>query len=514
MTQLIRLLRSLLCGILGIGARADIGDHEECLAAYERTKATLVFDLSGATTRYTPSSHRSAGYIDFLKSMIRQVPKEFSDGLEGIGAERDEEEDTTVSSIMYYANNQAIHCLNNAGRYWEVEVATANYSQWLMSTDIEAEFPTLNKEQFVNTQEMLIHLFERHGTVPNTVRSGLCAPKICSKDAIVAELIPRFVAILTSKITEKLEPPPPDGMSQAVELAPWSAFDVDFIITGMDTCGTTSLHRNLERHPKIELCNNLGSSDSFFDDLKRHILPPREQVNMWKADCERKLIHKGLTGPISKDRRSFRLGLRQSMLFQLSHARMAMSLMPNLKVILVSCDPLGRVEKLFFRYLYCGSAGTDEQGWRPEGAECINSISQLQHLPQVLSHFSSSAALQKMSNIFIHRLIYLHQSRLEESPTETYNSIAKDLSAGPFPDGFAFYRYNSRRGNRTDLCHNRSVVFRLQRMLQEEYRAMELVHMARGLPPPIRLRSRQTRCSRQAELVPDRSCDWYGRCNY
>lgn len=58
-------------------------------------------------------------------------------------------------------------------------------------------------------------------------------------------------------------PVPAEPQLAVAELSHWSHFRLDFVIAGLDNCGTTSLGRWLQQLDDIEF-SRLGEEDDFF----------------------------------------------------------------------------------------------------------------------------------------------------------------------------------------------------------------------------------------------------------
>eukprot|EP00929_Paragymnodinium_shiwhaense_P081161 TRINITY_DN42404_c0_g1_i2.p1 TRINITY_DN42404_c0_g1~~TRINITY_DN42404_c0_g1_i2.p1 ORF type:complete len:138 (-),score=8.45 TRINITY_DN42404_c0_g1_i2:11-424(-) len=112
--------------------------------------------------------------------------------------------------------------------------------------------------------------------------------------------------------------------------------------------------------------------------------------------------------------------------------------------------------------------------------------------------------------------VHLYQEMMEREPLVIYNTIANVIGVSLFAPDAEFPRWNSRRGNRTDLCYNRTTVFRLLRALDDDYKQLEALHMSgsSGYAPVLR-RIRKTRCARPEQLVERDLCNHPTRkCSY
>eukprot|EP00931_Biecheleriopsis_adriatica_P053868 TRINITY_DN31632_c0_g1_i2.p1 TRINITY_DN31632_c0_g1~~TRINITY_DN31632_c0_g1_i2.p1 ORF type:complete len:224 (+),score=36.70 TRINITY_DN31632_c0_g1_i2:75-674(+) len=124
------------------------------------------------------------------------------------------------------------------------------------------------------------------------------------------------------------------------ELYAWSDLDIDFVIAGVQTCGTASLWQNLERHPQIAFTHNLSEDTDYFftNQVARHLLPSKsivQKFNTWGLDRQKPAI----------------VGLRHVKIMQYPIARFVVSQIPKLTPLVMLCDPIGRAEKLYL--IYC-----------------------------------------------------------------------------------------------------------------------------------------------------------------
>lgn len=71
----------------------------------------------------------------------------------------------------------------------------------------------------------------------------LCAPAICNKmdmETTVAQAFVKFLGVKTA----------PRNIT-ASEILPWSDLPLDFVVIGLDGCGSTTLHQHLKRHNQV-----------------------------------------------------------------------------------------------------------------------------------------------------------------------------------------------------------------------------------------------------------------------
>eukprot|EP00928_Gymnodinium_smaydae_P075934 TRINITY_DN58958_c0_g1_i1.p1 TRINITY_DN58958_c0_g1~~TRINITY_DN58958_c0_g1_i1.p1 ORF type:complete len:282 (+),score=46.93 TRINITY_DN58958_c0_g1_i1:91-846(+) len=202
------------------------------------------------------------------------------------------------------------------------------------------------------------------------------------------------------------------------------------------------------------------------------------------------------------------LGLHKPNMFSNAFAVHQLVRIPGLKVVTIVCDPLGRFEKLFY-FRFCHAAhlaagrGPGEASAPPP---CSKSIAEalggdgvdpaarklLQTEGFVWPH------LEKVARIFSQRLLVVYQGHL---CPELYRVLATTLGAsGTFPAQTRFARHNSIRGDRTNLCRNRSLVRALQLHLARDYRTIRRFVEASGAPAASALRRWRTRCDDPAEL--------------
>lgn len=326
------------------------------------------------------------------------------------------------------------------------------------------------------------------GHIP-PISSPICIPASCEQEALETEVLPRYIRQLLR--IPALLPAFKSGQSTFNEVRHWSDLSLDFVIAGVDCCGTTSLRRNLPQHPEIGM-TEWGLEWFFGGIIQRRTLPLKSHVDGFN----------GKWGPTRPRPRI--LGLYTAGLFHIIKDLLSVSLIPGIRLVVTLCDPLGRLEKHFWVDHYCGSA--------PDSGPCHSSIAKALRMPDFMKKQLVGADLLKLQSRFGKQLLFVHQESLRFAPVETYKRIATFLGASlPFPAGMSFGRYNSQRGHRTDLCRNASLVRAFHRYLSRYYAALERVLEVAGEPVPYALRLRLTRCDRAEELVdvrcdPERSC--------
>mmetsp|Transcript_175956 Transcript_175956/g.558981 ORF Transcript_175956/g.558981 Transcript_175956/m.558981 type:complete len:236 (+) Transcript_175956:566-1273(+) len=201
-------------------------------------------------------------------------------------------------------------------------------------------------------------------------------------------------------------------------------------------------------------------------------------------------------------------GLTNPTMFSSPVPRSTLAVIKDLRVVLITCDLLSRLEKNFWEYHYCHA---DVRV--PAGGSCRPSIAAVLEEPDAfLAPKLVRPHLAEMADLFGSRLLVLHQQQLRADPRRTFDTVAAFLGASPFPSSTTFRRYNSRRGQRTDLCRNASLARRLQRRLASDYEFMERLLQAAGYRDPQRV-SRKTRCERPDEVRDDAvSCGQHEPC--
>lgn len=460
---------------LGLRAHGAPPAGVACAAEYE-TRLREFLALSSAATTFTPREHMPDWYWEAaleLRNWHRQTDRAFL-SVESVG-----HNDSWLEHLFGVAQTELLGCWVAGGRYWEAELQLEDYS---------ASLPP-NASHLPGCWRAHLHARVGIDGLPPLLRSALCAPARCERTEVTALLLPRFFGLLLGS-REALPFVLPE-QTVALELSDWSALSLDFVIAGIDGCGSTSLHRNLAQHPEIGFTSD--DVDAFFGQIIQHrLLPLRSQVEAFNGRRA------------GSRRRPAVLGLCNPTLFSNAIARQALALIPDVRLVIVLCDPLGRNEKRFMVHHMCHEdmdaavRSGDASPVRAWGAACRRSIAALLDEPALLSKGLVGSHLAEVADIFGARLMLLHQESLREKPRETYSAIAAFVGTSvPFASKASFHRYNSRRGHRTDLCRNASLARVLQQRLRADYEMLERL-MGDGAPPS--LRSRQTRCNRPEEL--------------
>lgn len=367
------------------------------------------------------------------------------------------------------------------GRYWDVMVESTRYMESFM---IAGTWCHKCKEEFEF----------RWKSTPHQIFGGVCAPASCDEQQVVDRIIPRFIAhILMFDVTL---PPPLPGDASAKELSHWSQLQLDFAIAGVNNCGTTSLLYNLGTHPGIAFSGSalkLAEDDFFF----RHnrLLPYRDEVETFNFQW---LSH-------GSDRDKVK-GMKHPGLFHNERVRLAMSRIPRLKVYVILCDPVSRLEKIFLNYHSCAKSGSTGGRGLPlqtsGTARCFENAAAVAEEPLIRMRWEVGSKLLRLKELLGPGLRVMHQESLRKNGPHTYRSLAGQLGAGEFPNDVSFGRYNAQLGHRTNLCHNATLIIELQRLLSSEYDVFEELLLQEGSLPQ-ELLHRLTRCDRAEDLRYD-----------
>ena len=247
-------------------------------------------------------------------------------------------------------------------------------------------------------------------------------------------------------------PVPVEPQVSTAELSHWSHFQLDFIIAGLDNCGTTSLGRWLQQLDSIEFSNDGEEDDVFFHHDR--LLPFRSEVQKFNSQWKKHMTLKGLRHP------SLWAHLR---------VRMALARIPQLKVLLVVCDPLSRIDKAFWWYHICNPPLPHPEVVgalvRPKG--CFESISSVLE-PTFLRGFAIQRRIEHLKQLYPQRLLVIHQAFMRESCWDTFLQTAGWLGLSVVPVDIRLERHNHRPGHRTDLCRNTTLVSLLKVLLSSE----------------------------------------------
>merc|ERR1712216_13702 len=110
--------------------------------------------------------------------------------------------------------------------------------------------------------------------LPDFIRWGICAPATCTSEQVLLHIFPRYMTHVL-RIDLLMHPPSSDD-AKIFELSHWSQLHLDFVIAGVGSCGTTSLHWNMGRHAEIAF-SNWPEEDPFFF-MHDGVLPYKEEI--------------------------------------------------------------------------------------------------------------------------------------------------------------------------------------------------------------------------------------------
>eukprot|EP00441_Pelagodinium_beii_P020023 CAMPEP_0197663814 /NCGR_PEP_ID=MMETSP1338-20131121/58257_1 /TAXON_ID=43686 ORGANISM="Pelagodinium beii, Strain RCC1491" /NCGR_SAMPLE_ID=MMETSP1338 /ASSEMBLY_ACC=CAM_ASM_000754 /LENGTH=455 /DNA_ID=CAMNT_0043242319 /DNA_START=153 /DNA_END=1521 /DNA_ORIENTATION=- len=292
--------------------------------------------------------------------------------------------------------------------------------------------------------------------------SSICAPDVCSQQDILLKIMPDYFTRMSGRqdLTR-------NHMQTAREVSHWADVPLDFVVIGLDGCGSTSVRRNLDKHPDVNftaLSVYNADEDFFLMEMGRQTLPFMDQVEKFAAHRER-LARKG---------RQFKLGLYCPSIWSEPIMRQSLLYIPDIKVVATLCDPVDRFErKLHLEYL-------------PTPETLATDFKKL--LADESGYLYFGDRIRSWANDFADNLFLLEKDSV--SDRRTMERLASFLGLRPFPSTVHFERYNSRGGARTLACSERTTVDQLKLFFEPEYKAVEdlLGEVSE------RLRLRKTRC--------------------
>ncbi|CAE7363594.1 TY2B-C [Symbiodinium natans] len=382
-----------------------------------------------------------------------------------------------VETQFQIVEDQARSCWSRGGRYWETDLDTSSYVATLRiagSTWEAADCP-----------ECLQNFVDLWNGLPDRLLGGICAHALCDRGQVQSRIYPLY---LSRALHVEFALPSPAQHVKVRELSHWSQLRLDFVVGGINSCGTTSMAKALDQIGDIDF--TMDGEDNFF---YRHdsLLPYREEVESFNFQW--------LSHSCSQCLR----GLRHPGLYHSHRVRLALAHIPRLKVVIVVCDPVSRFEKWFWMFLHCKSyPAKPRHKLKADGPErCFHSPASALEEPEMLRQSSFGFHLRSLHSVFGSRLRVIHQAHLRHHPIEACTNVVQFLGAR-MPPSFKVERHNHQRGYRTNMCQNQSLVADLQKLLLEEYDAMEVVLSAAGggLALPKELQLRQTRCDRPEEM--------------
>lgn len=365
--------------------------------------------------------------------------------------------------------------------------------------------------QVVQDQKVLRTLEWLFESVGNEVHYGIfCGPMSCDQDVIGQLVMQQLVERL---MDEKKMSLPKDFVvarneTSADELAPWRELPVDFVVAGMPHCGTSSMHKNLYKHPDIDF--TLGD---FEEDYSIFAQGQRNKLLPTKAQLEK---HKEQIASSVRKNNVKLMGLKNPIIAMYPLSYYSIFFIKRTKLILMVCDPVGRLERRFMTHHYCHHEDMEAAIERRDISkfrdlrDCDKSMMAVlqRHRRSWLQLERIGTHLLELIKLFGHeRLLIVHAASIRDHPAETYGHVVRWLGLRPFPtDSQSFKRMNFRRGHRTDLCRNQSLQASLKRVLTREYSALRFALQWQWLmlkqPTALReVESRITRCDIPEELT-------------
>lgn len=423
-----------------------------CGSLYEE-KAAMWRAMSQAMSVYTPVEHRPEWYWKEIFERRQIEPPQSG------------YEESWLDLLFGQAHDENLACQVNEGRHWEIELDVRKLYDAVRISD-RPSFMIRAARGFN------IALPTQRSELPQTLRLCLCVPAQCAAEDVVETVFATHFAaeFMGEEPKSMLNGKSFRDVVEISELSDWSAINLDFVIGGVDSCGTASLHLNLEKHSDVAFVTS--DVDYFFTNKLAHrVLPLKAQVDQYNAlVLAAREANERLTGitPL--------VGACVPALFSTALARIKMALIPNLKLVMILCDPLGRLEKGFMHHHLCFADLDDAQrqglaarASRARHRGCYDSSAALLYekegeLQSFWEDRQIAPHLPAVLLRFYERILFLHQEDLRRAPADVFSSLAVFLGIKAFPD-MEFPRYNSIGGHRTDLCRNMTLVRALQQNL-------------------------------------------------
>ncbi|CAJ1350183.1 unnamed protein product [Effrenium voratum] len=287
--------------------------------------------------------------------------------------------------------------------------------------------------------------------------STMCVPSCCSQAELETELAATFFNHLANTFEAQM------FNVTSKEVSHWADLPLDFLIIGLDGCGTTSLRRNLAKHPDLNFTHlSVFSQDEdfFIIEMGRQTLP-----FMWQVQrvVEQRARMRGL-----------KLGMYQPTMWSEEVLEHTLAYLPDLRIVVAVCDPVDRFERKLHLEL------------EPTGDSFEETVKR-QAADTRYAYFADALASWKRN--FAERVLFIDRD-LQDSP-HTLARITDFLGIRPFPQHVRFKRYNSRGRKRTALCSWPELVLAMKEVFKHEYRILEELL---GNHAGERLRRRLTRC--------------------
>ncbi|CAJ1450976.1 unnamed protein product [Effrenium voratum] len=372
------------------------GTSETCANRYEGFLRNYG-DHSGGQSTIIRDGHLPG---ELLQKHAEEIDLDITRGYQGQGTGE------FWFELFRAASLKQIACWQLGGRSWEAEFETSSWEATLKicRTGLTA--------------------------LPQNFRVSMCAPKQCELEDICGIVLPRYFQ--WDICPETYFPPLPVSQVQLYELSSWSSLHLDFGIIGMNTCGTTSLQRNLALHPEISFTSE-GEDDFFVPGG----YPMRFSGSI-------RVLPRAKSASSANEAWSMRrkelLGVNNPNLFYTQEGLQAIARIPKIRLVLILCDPVSRAEKL--HYLHCRRSGWGTSRCQEELAKAVSG--KLPYSWRVYDHLLDLSRLIRLQSLTV---FVIHQEFLRDHEFEVYDSIANYLGVkAPFPDSTQFGRYNSIRG--------------------------------------------------------------------
>jgi len=295
----------------------------------------------------------------------------------------------------------------------------------------------------------------------------MCVPNCCSQEDVESHLVAPYFNSIASTTQSAME----NITSQ--EVSHWADLPLDFVLIGLDGCGTTSLRRNLAKHPDLNFTSLkvFGQDEDYFlIEMARQTLPFMKQVQ--------KLVRH--RAPM----RTAKVGIYNPLMWKEELLEHLLGNIPNLRVVVAVCDPLDRFERKM-------DLEVVRKGGNAEGREFLKLVTEFIESEARSIYFQIPVASWVKN--YGHQILLIEKD-MQDAP-ETLERITDFLDIRPFPQHVRFKRYNSRGGKHSRFCSNAKLLESLKVSFEPEYQQLEEIL---GAGASQRLRARQSRCE-----VPD-----------
>ncbi|CAK9077735.1 unnamed protein product [Durusdinium trenchii] len=301
-----------------------------------------------------------------------------------------------LKKLSNWVHHMLVACWSIGGRMWEVRL------QWNTT---------------VWHRDSLEDLTEIHNTV--------CALASCQTRHVLRSIAP-MISFSNPQVYERFS-----GVAKV--LSSWKFMKIDFAIIGTGGCGTTSLRRNLAQHAEVRFTNE--NEDELFAPGYAYeyqggfrLLPTEAQVNMVR--CGRARCH-------GERKERVVLGVKNFQLHNFDFGLVALSMLDRVKLIMLVCDPLDRLEKVL-HYFHCGFDAQTRQHCQNRTVidEIVAKWSSVAHLVEEhKEHWVAARRLLIVSSLFDTRdVMVVHQQILREFPARLYRALFHHIGLQEPPD--------------------------------------------------------------------------------